>query len=288
MPATLDSIMAATRGRVARAKAEADMRRLEREAAAHVPRGLGKELRRAAAGGVAVIAELKKASPSRGVIRADFDAAQLAAELQAAGAAALSVLTDEEFFQGSLENLRLASSRVLLPCLRKDFIVDEFQLLESRANRADAVLLIVAALADSELRQLHEGARRLGLDVLCEAHDETELQRALAAGCDIIGVNSRNLRSFEVDLQTGLRLAARIPPGVLPVAESGIHSASDLRQLRAAGYQAFLVGESLMKAPRPGQALRELLQQSALQKAPTPRAPSLKADAVQDEAKTEK
>lgn len=262
MPATLDSIMAATRRRVTRAKSDADVRQLEREAAQHAPRGFGKQLREAAASGVAVIAELKKASPSRGTIRADFNAAELAAELQSAGASALSVLTDEEFFQGSLENLRLASAHSSVPCLRKDFIVDEFQLLESRASCADAVLLIVAALQDSELRRLYKGARRVGLDVLCEVHDEAELERAMAAGCEMIGVNSRNLRTFEVDLQTPLRVAKRLPAGVLAVAESGIHSADEVRELRAAGYRAFLVGESLMKAPRPGEALRELLQQT--------------------------
>jgi indole-3-glycerol phosphate synthase len=262
MPATLDSILAATRRRVARAKAEADLRQFEREAEGHAPRGFGKQLRQAAGRGVAVIAELKKASPSRGIIRADFDAAQLARELQAAGASALSVLTDEEFFQGSLQNLRLAFSHSSLPCLRKDFIVDEFQLLESRANRADAVLLIVAALQDSDLRRLCEGARRLGLDVLCEVHDEGELERAVAVGCDIIGVNSRNLRTFEVDLQTPLRLAGRLPANVLAVAESGIHSAEEVRELRAAGFRAILVGESLMRAPHPGEALRELLAAS--------------------------
>jgi indole-3-glycerol phosphate synthase len=262
MPATLDSIMAATRKRVARAKAEADLRQLERQAEEHTPRGFGKQLQRAAGSGIAVIAELKKASPSRGTIRADFDAAELATELQIAGASALSVLTDEEFFQGSLENLRLASAHTSVPCLRKDFIVDEFQLVESRASRADAVLLIVAALDDSELRQLHEGACQIGLDVLCEVHDEGELDRAVAAGCGIIGVNSRNLRTFEVDLQTPLRLASRLPAGVLAVAESGIHSADEVKELRAAGYQAFLVGESLMRAPCPGDALRELLARS--------------------------
>ena len=262
MPATLDSILAATRKRVARAKAEADVRRLEQQAQQHTPRGFGKQLRQAAAAAVAVIAELKKASPSRGIIRPDFNAAELAGELQRAGAAALSVLTDEEFFQGSLANLRAASASAPVPCLRKDFIVDEFQLLESRANCADAVLLIVAALTDPELRKLHEGALRRELDVLCEVHDESELERALAAGCDIIGVNSRNLRTFEVDLQTPQRLAQRLPSGVLSVAESGIHSAQDLRALRAVGYQAFLVGESLMKAPRPGEVLRELLGQT--------------------------
>ena len=271
MPATLDSIVAASRRRVARAKAEADVRQLERQAAEHAPRGFGKQLRQAAATGIAVIAELKKASPSRGTIRADFNAAELAAELQSAGASALSVLTDEEFFQGSLENLRLASAHTSVPCLRKDFMVDEFQLLESRASCADAVLLIVAALEDPELRRLYDGARRMGLDVLCEVHDEAEVQRAIAAGCEIIGVNSRNLRTFDVDLQTPLRLASRLPTEVLAVAESGIHSADEVRELRAAGYQAFLVGESLMKAPRSGEALRELLAQA---QGPSTRAPS--------------
>ncbi len=273
MPATLDSILAATRGRVARAQAEADLRLLERRAAEHTPRGFGRQLRQVAGRGVAVIAELKKASPSRGIIRPEFDAASLAAELQAAGAAVLSVLTDEEYFQGSLENLRRASSHTWLPCLRKDFIVDEFQLLESRASCADALLLIVAALDDSNLRRLYEGARRLELDVLCEVHDEAELERARAVGCEIIGVNSRNLHTFEVDLETPLRLAARLPAGVLAVAESGIHSADEVRQLRAAGYQAFLVGESLMKAPRPGEVLRELLGQTQGPSTPAPSRP---------------
>jgi len=263
--------VAATRRRVARAKAEADVRQLERQAAEHAPRGFGKQLRQAAATGIAVIAELKKASPSRGTIRADFNAAELAAELQSAGASALSVLTDEEFFQGSLENLRLASAHTSVPCLRKDFMVDEFQLLESRASCADAVLLIVAALEDPELRRLYDGARRMRLDVLCEVHDEAEVQRAIAAGCEIIGVNSRNLRTFDVDLQTPLRLASRLPAEVLAVAESGIHSADEVRELRAAGYQAFLVGEWLMRAPRPGEALRELLAQA---QGPSTRAPS--------------
>lgn len=263
MPATLDSILAATRRRVALAKAAADLRQLGRQAEAHLPRGFARELRRAGASGTAVIAELKKASPSRGIIREEFEVERLAGELHSAGAAALSVLTDEQFFQGSLQNLRLASSRAPLPCLRKDFIVDEFQLLESRANCADAVLLIVAALGDSELRTLYRGARGLQLDVLCEVHDEAELERALAAGFEMIGVNSRNLRTFEVDLGTPLRLASRIPAGVLSVAESGIHSGEEVRELRNAGYRAFLVGESLMKAPQPGVALRELLAQSA-------------------------
>jgi indole-3-glycerol phosphate synthase len=259
MPAFLDQIVAATRRRVAQAKRDADVRELERRAERHAPRGFRRALNSRSRDGVAVIAELKKASPSKGLIRAEFHPAELARELEAAGAAALSVLTEEEFFQGSLENLRLASAAVKAPCLRKDFIVDEFQMLEARANSADAVLLIVAALSAPELGALTRGARAYGLDVLCEVHDADELQRALDAGCDLIGVNSRDLRTFKVDLEIAFRLAESFPEGVARVAESGIHSGADIARLRAAGYQAFLVGESLMRAERPGEALRELL-----------------------------
>ena len=149
-----------------------------------------------------------------------------------------------------------------LPCLRKDFIVDEFQILEARANSADAVLLIVAALSETELKSLVRSARSLNLDVLCEVHDEDELQRALDAGCDLIGVNTRDLHTFKVDPQTAFRLADLLPQAVLRVAESGIRSAEDIARLRAAGYQAFLVGESLMRAENPGEALRGLLTSS--------------------------
>jgi indole-3-glycerol phosphate synthase len=260
MPAFLDEIVARTRVRVAAAKPAADLHELERQAARHAPRGFRRALELKSQNGVAVIAELKKASPSKGLIRAEFDAAGLARELEAAGAAALSVLTDEEFFQGSVENLRRASSATQLPCLRKDFIVDEFQLLEARVNCADAVLLIVAALEQAELVTLERKARERGLDVLCEIHNEEELQRALNAGCDLIGVNTRDLRTFKVDAETAFQLAASFPKDVVRVAESGIRSGSDIAQLRALGYQAFLVGESLMRAQRPGDALRELLQ----------------------------
>jgi indole-3-glycerol phosphate synthase len=208
---------------------------------------------------IAVIAELKKASPSKGLIRASFHPEELARELESAGAAALSVLTDEEFFQGSLENLRKASAAVAIPCLRKDFMVDEFQMLEARANSADAVLLIVAALSSEELSRLGRAARSQGLDVLCEVHDSDELHRALDAGFDLIGVNTRDLKTFHVDLRTALDLAEKFPANVVRVAESGIHSAEDLARLQAAGYQAFLIGESLMRAESPGAALRELM-----------------------------
>jgi indole-3-glycerol phosphate synthase len=259
MAAILERIVAATRARVAESRRGADLRGLERAAERHVPRGFRRALAARGREGVAVIAELKKASPSKGLIRAEFHPAELARELESAGAAALSVLTDEEFFQGSLGNLREASAAVAIPCLRKDFIVDEFQLVEARANSADAVLLIVAALTAVELSSLAAGARGHGLDVLCEVHDGDELQRALDAGCDLIGVNTRDLRTFGVDLGTALRLAEKFPAGVLKVAESGIHSAEDVVQLRAAGYDAFLVGESLMRAASPGDALRELM-----------------------------
>jgi indole-3-glycerol phosphate synthase len=259
MPAFLDQILAATRARVAEAKRGPDLRELERRAERHVPRGFRRALAEKSLDGVAVIAELKKASPSKGLIRAEFHPAELARELEAAGATALSVLTDEEFFQGSLANLREASAAVKIPCLRKDFIVDEFQLLEARANSADAVLLIVAALSSAEFGRLASSARARGLDVLCEVHDADELQRALDAGCNLIGVNTRDLRTFHVELETAFRLAEEFPANVVRVAESGIRSADDVARLRAAGYDAILVGESLMRAERPGAALRVLV-----------------------------
>jgi indole-3-glycerol phosphate synthase len=259
MAAILERIVAATRARVAESRRKGDLRELEGQAERHVPRGFRRALQTKSREGVAVIAELKKASPSKGLIREDFHPTELARELAAAGAAALSVLTDEEFFQGSLGNLREASGAVAIPCLRKDFIIDEFQLVEARANCADAVLLIVAALSAQELSTLAAGARRLGLDVLCEVHDGDELQRALDAGFDLIGVNTRDLRTFKVDLETAFAFADRFPANVVRVAESGIHSAEDVARLRGAGYDAFLVGESLMRAASPGEALRELL-----------------------------
>jgi len=259
MPASLDQIVAATRRKLAERRNTADRHELERQAEQHVPRGFRRALESKAQSGPAVIAELKKASPSRGLIRAAFDAGDLASELERAGAAALSVLTDAEFFQGSLQNLQVASGATKLPCLRKDFIVDEFQLLEARAHGADAVLLIVAALSPAEINPLAKQARGYELDVLCEVHDERELQIAVDGGFDLIGVNSRDLRTFHVDLETTFRLVERIPSTVVRVAESGIRNAADIARLRTAGYQAFLVGESLMKAKAPGEALRELL-----------------------------
>jgi indole-3-glycerol phosphate synthase len=257
MTATLQTIVQAARER---AKRVPDENGLRARAQAHAPRGFRAALSRVAEGGPAIIAELKKASPSRGLIRGDFSAAGLARELEASGAAALSVLTDVDHFQGSLENLEAASSKVAIPCLRKDFIVDRAQILESRAYRADAVLLIVAALSDAELRALKSAAEAEQLDVLCEVHDQSELGRALSLGFGLIGVNNRDLKTFEVKLDTALRLAPMIPDGVVRVAESGISGAADIRRLRDAGYHAFLIGESLMKAEHPGETLKEFLQ----------------------------
>jgi len=262
MPIGLDQIVRSTRQRVAELRRNCDVGVLERKAEQHVPRGFRRALEAKGKTGPAIIAELKKASPSRGLIRADFDAASLAGEFELAGAAALSVLTDEKFFQGSLDNLARASARTSLPCLRKDFIVDELQIVQARACGADAILLIVAALSQQELETLAESARRRELDVLCELHDEQELTRALDAGCSLIGVNSRDLRTFRVDLQTAYRLAEQLPSNALPVAESGIHNAADLVSLRAVGYQAFLIGESLMRAKFPAEALKTLLAES--------------------------
>lgn len=258
MPVGLDQIVAATRKRLA-STATSERAVWEKQASEHQPRGFRRGLADVAVGQIAVIAELKKASPSKGLIREKFDPAELAREMEEAGGSALSVLTEPEFFQGSLQNLRVASESTAIPCLRKDFIVDEAQIVEARAYRADAILLIVASLTQKELVRLVAKARETELDVLCEAHDEEELERVLDAGCDLVGVNARDLRTFRVDLQILFRLATKIPRGVLAVAESGIGSASDISELRAVEYRAFLIGESLMRAPRPGEALRSLL-----------------------------
>jgi len=261
MAVTLDQILADTRLRVETLLHSPSAQALREQAGQHVPRGFKRALLERSAQGGAVIAELKKASPSKGVIRQHFSVVRLARELEQAGAAALSVLTDEKYFQGSLGNLQEASTTTRIPCLRKDFIVHEVQLHEARAHGADAVLLIAAALRDDEMLSLFSKARELALDVLCEVHDERELERAMSIGFDIIGVNSRDLRTFHVDPEAPLRLAEKLPRNVLRVAESGIHTAARLRQLRDAGYHAFLIGESLMYADSPGEKLRQLLSE---------------------------
>jgi indole-3-glycerol phosphate synthase len=259
----LETILATTRATVAAAKAHVPAAELERQAAAHQPRGWIAALQRRAAREPAVIAEIKKASPSKGLIREEFDVAWLADRLEAGGAAALSVLTDEPYFQGSLRNLEVASASVPLPCLRKDFTVDEYQILETRAHGGDAILLIAAALTGAELRQFALAARGLELDVLVEVHTGEELDRVLdtlgETGADAIGVNNRDLKSFEVRLEISLELVAKIPASVVRVAESGIATAEDLARLRVAGFDAFLIGESLMRQADPGAALARLL-----------------------------
>jgi len=209
--------------------------------------------------GLNVIAELKPASPSRGVIRDPFDPVALAQSLTAAGAAALSVLTEPEFFGGSLKNMRDARKEITAPVLRKDFIFDSWQVWESRANDADSFLLIVAALDDLLLRELMSLGHELGMEPLVEVHTTAELDRAMAAGARIIGVNNRDLRTLDVRLETSLQLADKLPLNAVHVAESGIHTAADIQALRTAGFHAFLIGESLMRQPSPGAALKALL-----------------------------
>ncbi len=263
MSTRLDKILDTTRATVAAAKARVSFAELEQRASLYQPRGWASALRRRALSEPAFIAEIKKASPSKGLIREDFDVAWLAKTYQDGGAAALSVLTDEPFFQGSLRNLEIASATTNLPCLRKDFTVDEHQILEARAHGADAILLIAAALTSAELKRFAAAARNHALDVLVEVHTAEELDRVLDTlggdGADAIGVNNRDLRTFKVRMQTSLELADRIPPTVVRVAESGIATSEDVDRLRTAGFHAFLIGESLMRQPDPGAALASLL-----------------------------
>jgi indole-3-glycerol phosphate synthase len=251
----LEQILARTRADLARRMQQTPRALLEQQALQHTPRGFAAALRTRSSSGPAIIAELKKASPSKGLIRADFSAAALAPAMQAGGAAALSVLTDDPFFQGSLENLQAASHTTTIPCLRKDFIVDDYQIVEARAHGADAVLLIAAALSDADLAHLFTTARDYALDVLCEVHTREEAQRIRHLGCSLVGVNNRDLRTFEVRLETSLELAAELPPDAVLVAESGINNPADYARLHAAGYRAFLIGETFMRQPDPGHAL---------------------------------
>jgi indole-3-glycerol phosphate synthase len=263
MSTRLDSILATTRATVAEAKTRVPWAELERQAAQHQPRGWAAALRQKSLEERAIIAEIKKASPSKGLIREDFDVEWVAKRYSDGGATALSVLTDEPYFQGSLRNLQIASKAVSLPCLRKDFMVDEYQVAEARANCADAILLIVAALTDAELKRLSDVAHAYSLDVLVEVHTRSELDRALdvlgESGADAIGVNNRDLKTLEVRLETSLELADRIPASVVRVAESGIATVADIQRLHRAGFDAFLIGESLMRQADPGAALAALL-----------------------------
>ncbi|OQX15041.1 MAG: indole-3-glycerol phosphate synthase [Desulfobulbaceae bacterium A2] len=221
------------------------------------PRGFARALT-AAAEQVAIIAEVKKASPSKGLIQPNFDPVRVARQYAEGGARAISVLTDVDFFQGSIDFLPLVRNAVSLPVLRKDFLIDPLQVRQAALYGADAVLLIVAILTPAQLRELHGLAEELGMDVLTEVHDEPELETALAAGCSLIGINNRNLRDFSVDLETTFRLRPRIPAHVPVVSESGIGSVDDIRRLRQAGVQAALIGESLMRHGDRAALLREL------------------------------
>lgn len=226
---------------------------------ADAPRGFLASLRRRIEAGLpAVIAEVKKASPSRGVLREDFDPAQIAASYERGGAACLSVLTDADFFKGADAYLQQAHAACSLPVLRKDFIIDPYQVYEARVIGADCVLLIVAALGDPMLNELLQLAAHLGMDALVEVHDEAELARALQTPAPLIGINNRNLRSFETSLDVTLGLLDRIPVDRLVVTESGIHTVEDVALLRSRGVHAFLVGEAFMTAAEPGERLREL------------------------------
>ncbi|SPF32025.1 Indole-3-glycerol phosphate synthase [Candidatus Sulfopaludibacter sp. SbA4] len=207
----------------------------------------------------AIIAEVKKASPSKGVLSRDFDPVRIATAYQRGGAAALSVLTDESFFQGSLADLETARSAVSLPVLRKDFTLANAHILEAAAHGADAILLIAAILHEREIRDFREAAARYSMAALVEVHNRRELDIAIAAGSEIIGVNNRDLVTFEVTLETSLRLAEHIPAGAVKVSESGIHDARDIAKLRAAGFTVFLVGERLMKSDDPAAALQQLV-----------------------------
>ncbi len=206
----------------------------------------------------AVIAEIKKASPSRGVLCEDFNPGAQARAYFSGGAAALSVLTDRDFFQGSLGDLKTARATAPLPVLRKDFTIDEIDVVEAAAAGADAVLLIAAILTAKQIEQFRRAAEQYGMAALVEVHDDADLDKALEAGAALIGVNNRDLRTFEVSLETSERLAARLPADVVRVAESGIHGRADVERLTAAGYQAFLVGEHLMKSGDPKRAIEEL------------------------------
>ena len=256
----LQRILATKRDEIARAVAAVPLAEMKRRAAvASTPRDFVGAMRaKIAAGGPAVIAEIKKASPSKGLLRANFDPPAIARSYAAGGAACLSVLTDREYFQGEHAHLPAARAACELPVLRKDFIIDPYQVVEARALGADCVLLIAAALEQIVMRELEAHAEALGMAVLVEVHDGAELEAALALKTPLLGINNRNLRSFETRLDTTLDLLPRIPADRLVVTESGIHSAADVRRMREHGVHAFLVGEAFMRAEDPGTELARL------------------------------
>ncbi len=256
----LDRIVRRKREEIAERSAKVSLAQLSDKASTQAPpRGFVEAMRRKIrAGEPAVIAEIKRASPSKGLIRTDWDVPAIARSYEQGGAACLSVLTDIDFFQGADEYLVQARNACRLPAIRKDFIVDDYQVVESRALGADAILLIVAALDDAELAALYATARSLNLDVLVEVHDAKELDRALKLGIDLVGINNRDLHTFDVSLDVTLKLLPRIAPDVLVVTESGINTKQDVAIMREKHVHAFLVGESFMRAPEPGTKLREL------------------------------
>ncbi len=256
----LEDIIAQKHREIAEGRARVSLSELEREAALVTDKRefIGSLRQRMLARQPAIIAEIKKASPSKGLIRADFDPVQIARQYEAAGATCLSVLTDRQFFQGSNEYLQQARAACGLPVIRKDFMVDPYQIAEAKVLGADCVLLIVAALSSAQLGELAAYARSVNIDVLVEVHDEAELETALATGFDLIGINNRNLHTFETSLDTTYRLARLTPPGKLLVTESGINTAEDVRQMIEHGIYGFLIGETFMRAAHPGDKLREL------------------------------
>jgi indole-3-glycerol phosphate synthase len=263
-PDLLRTIVAATR-RITEARREREpLAKLDARAACVTPHGERFEAALGAPGRPNVIAECKRRSPSKGVLAASYDPAAIAARYERGGAAAISVLTEPTFFDGSLEHLTSVRRGVRVPLLRKDFIVDDYQLLEARAAGADAALLIVAALAQRDLVHLQARAQALGLAALVEVHDDEELARALDAGARIVGVNNRNLRTLTVDVDASHRLAAKIPADVIAVSESGLQSRADLERLAAAGYRAFLIGERFMTDPDPSAAIAGLIGAPAI------------------------
>jgi indole-3-glycerol phosphate synthase len=259
-PDLLEAIVAATRARVDGAIAREPHASLERRALARTTRAADFTARLSRAGSINVIAECKRRSPSRGVLRTAYDPVAIANGYERAGAAAISVLTEPGFFDGSLAHLAAVREAVRIPLLRKDFMIDEYQMLEARAAGADAILLIVAALDDRTLASLSANAAALELAALVEVHSGDECSRAIDAGARIIGVNNRNLRTLQVDLHASREIAARLPSGVIGISESGLKTPADLQAMRSLGYQAFLMGERFMIEPDPGVALAGLME----------------------------
>lgn len=260
MNSILNEIAAYKRGWVDACKARVPVAELRQQAALYTPLDFAGALAgRISARSNAVIAEVKKASPSRGVIRADFDPLQIARAYEAAGATCLSVLTDVRYFQGSDDYIRQIRQAARLPILRKDFMLDPYQIIEARAMGADAILLILAMLSDAQATELAAAAREQGLSILPEVHNREELERALLLDTRLIGINNRNLHDFSINLQTSIDLLPHVPEGKILITESGFHTPDDIRTMNAAGVHGFLVGESLMRQPDPGAALRSLL-----------------------------